>query len=133
MSRFSGKTAIPIMVVGAALIGGPAIYDATNRDVTYCTDRNNVIVPDDRCDNRGSAYGYGHGYVLHRGRYPTNVSVGQPLPRATSGTPKQADASDSSSRSKAGLSSSGTVASGKSGGFGSKGGSGGSSSSSGGS
>lgn len=129
MSRFSGKTAIPVMVVGAALIGGPAIYDAMNRDVTYCTDNRNVIVPDDRCDNRNSTYGYGRGYTLHRGRYPSNVAVGQPLPRPTSGTPKQADASNNQSRSKAGISSSGQVVSGKSGGFGSKGGSSGSSSS----
>lgn len=119
MSQFSGKAAIPVLVVGAALVAGPAIYDSFDRNRTYCTDVNNVVVPDDRCDNTSSAHGYGRGYYVHRGRYPSNVRVGSTLP-PTGGATK-ADASSSSSRSKAGISSSGRVTNGKSGGFGSKG------------
>lgn len=124
MSRFSGKVVVPALVVGAAVVAVPALWDASHPTSVYCTDSANVIVDDTRCDNTNGVYGYGHGYYLHRGYYPTGYGVGSVLPAPRSGHPTTVDASDSGARSKAGYSSSGKVSSGKTGGFGfSKGGS----------
>jgi hypothetical protein len=78
----SSRVALSAAFLGLAATGtggcslpGPFSSGASDDEVAYCTDANEVIVDDDNCDGRSGNY-----YVRHGRSYPRGLRVGTKVP-----------------------------------------------------